>query len=210
MNIELYEGQSCNIYLTLDGEFEVYGGTTKAQFSVRKTESGEHEITVPAHTQTTCGSPRYEVFAKRVSDGKEWLVLTGKLTLKTRHSDTSGGLSPIEYHVTKTVTEDSVEVDGGSMLVGIKGEQGVQGVQGERGVQGIQGIQGVPGLSAYELVKQHGYSGTEADFTNMLTDFEAAAARAVDAQILAEVEAINALKASQDAAAILEQLKQEV
>lgn len=189
MNIELYEGQSCNIYLTLDGEFEVYGGTTKAQFSVSKTESGEHEITVPAHTQTTCGSPRYEVFAKRVSDGKEWLVLTGKLSLKTRHSDTSGGFSPIEYHVTKTVTEDSVEVDGGSMLVGIKGEQG---------------------LSAYELVKQHGYSGTEADFTDMLTDFEAAAARAVDAQIIAEVEAMNALKAAQDAAAILEQLKQEV
>ena len=210
MNIELYEGQSCNIYLTLEGEFEVYGGTTKAQFSVSKTDSGEYEIIVPAHTQTTCGSPRYEVFAKRVSDGKEWLVLTGKLSLKTRHSDTSGGLSPIEYHVTKTVTEDSVEVDGGSMLVGIKGEQGVQGVQGVQGIQGIQGIQGERGLSAYDIAKQHGYSGTEADFTNMLTDFEAAAARAVDAQIIAEVEAINALKAAQDAAAILEQLKQEV
>ena len=210
MNIELYEGQSCNIYLTLQGEFEVYGGTTRSQFSVSKTESGEYKITVPPHSQSTCSSVRYEVFAKRVSDGKEWLVLTGKLSLKTRHSDTSGGLSPIEYHVTKTVTEDSVEVDGGIMLVGIKGEQGVQGergIQGERGVQGIQGIQGVPGLSAYELVQQHGYSGTESEFVDTLTAFEAAAARAVDAQILAEVEAINAMKAAQDAAAILEELK---
>lgn len=213
MNIELYEGQSCNIYLTLEGEFEVYGGTTKTRFSVTKSESGVYKITIPTQTQTLCASPRYDVFARRINTNQEWLVLTGNITLKRRYSETSGGISPLEYHITKTVIEDSMEVDGGFILVGIKGDKGDQGIQGERGIQGeqgIQGIQGERGLSAYDIAKQHGYSGTEGDFTDMLTDFEAAAARAVDAQIIAEVEAINALKAAQDAAAILEQLKQEV
>lgn len=210
MNIDLVENQSCNIYLTLEGEFEVYGGTTKSRFSVTKTESGEYKITIPAQCQTICSSPRYDVFARRISTGQEWLVLAGRITLHTRYSDTDGGLSPLEYHVTKTVVEDSMQVEGGVILVGIKGdkgEQGIQGVKGDKGDRGEQGIQGETGMSAYDIAKQHGYSGTEADFTNMLTDFEASAARAVDAQILAEIEAINAVKAAQDAAAILEELK---
>lgn len=215
MNIELFEGQACHIYLTLNGEFEVYGGTAKSRFEVIKTESGEYQITIPAHSQSIC-SIRYDVFAKRISTGQEWVVLTGGITLKRRYSAVSGGISPLEYHITKTVVEDSLTVDGGSILVGIKGdkgdtgEQGIKGDTGAQGVKGDTGEQGVPGLSAYELVKQHGYSGTEAEFVDMLTAFEAAAARAVDAQILAEIEAINAVKAAQEAAAILEQLKSEV
>lgn len=213
MNIELYEGQSCNIYLTLEGEFEVYGGTTKTRFSVTKTESGVYKITIPTQTQTMCASPRYDVFARRVNTNQEWLVLTGNITLKRRYSETSGGISPLEYHITKTVLEDSMEVDGGFILVGIKGDkgdqgiQGVQGERGERGEQGIQGVKGDTGLSAYDIAKQHGYTGTEAQFTDMLIAFEAAAQKAVDAQILAEVNAINALKAAQEAKAILEEIK---
>lgn len=212
MNIELYEGQSCNIYLTLEGEFEVYGGTTKNRFIVRKTESGEYQIIVPAQSQTLCSSPRYDVFARRISTGQEWLILTGNITLKRRYSDTSGGISPLEYHVTKTVLEDSMEVDGGFILVGIKGDkgdQGIQGIQGERGEQGIQGIKGDTGLSAYDIAKQHGYSGTEAQFVDMLIAFEVAAQKAVDAQILAETSAVNALKSEIECKLILSQLKGE-
>lgn len=207
MNIELYEGQSCNIYLTLEGEFEVYGGTTKTRFSVTKTESGVYKITIPTQTQTMCASPRYDVFARRINTNQEWLVLTGNITLKRRYSETSGGISPLEYHITKTVVEDSMEVDGGFILVGIKGDKGDQGIQGERGERGIQGVKGDTGLSAYDIAKQHGYSGTEAQFIDMLIAFEAAAERAVDAQILAEVNAINAVKAVQEAKAILEEIK---
>ena len=213
MNIELFEGQSANVYLSLDGEWEVYGGTTKSRFIVSKTDSGAYKITVPAHCQTSCGSPRYDMFARRISTGQEWLVLTGKIALKTRYSETSGGLSPVEYHVSKTVIEDSVQVDGGTMLIGIKGDKGdtgIQGIQGERGERGEQGIQGERGLSAYEIVKQHGYTGSESDFVNMLIDFEAAASKCVDAEALAEISAANAVKAALEAAAILEQIKQEV
>ena len=130
------------------------------------------------------------------------MVLTGKISLKTRYSNGNGALSPIEYHVTKTVLEDSICVDGDSILIGIKGERG------ERGERGEQGIQGERGLSAYDIVKQHGYTGTETDFTNMLIDFEAAAAKVVDAEMLAEVSAANAGRAALEVARILEEIKE--
>ena len=191
MNIELYEGQSCNVYLNLEGEFEVYGGTKNSQFSASKTESGEYKITVPPHYQSTCSSVRYEVFAKRVSDNKEWLVLSGKIYVRTRYSDTEGGMSPLEYHVTKTITEDGIEVDGGTMIVGVRGEKG------ERGVDG---------LSAYDIARQNGFEGSYQEFTNMMICVQMhaemaqkASEDAVDAQILSEIAAVNALASKQGA-----------
>ena len=211
MNIELYEGQVGRLYITLNGEFEVYGGTTKQQFTVTRV-GDKYLVEIPSQTNRMCYDPRFDIFARRTSTGQEWLIETGRITLKTRHSaEPSAALSCLEYHITKTLVDSGESY--GVMVMGIKGETGEKGdtgergQRGERGEQGIQGEKGERGFSAYELMQQHGYSGTEEDFTNMLTDFEAAAARAVDAQILAEVEAINALKASQDAAAILEEIK---
>ena len=202
MNIELYEGQECRLYITLNDEFEVYGGTTKQQFSVTKVD-GEYVVNIPGQRNSMCYDPRFDIFARRASTGQEWLLESGKITLKTRRSaEPANALSCFEYHITKTLVDSGESY--GVMVMGIKGDKGDQGIQG---VQGIQGIQGIPGLSAYELVKQHGYTGTEEDFTNMLVDFEAAAQRAVDAQHLAEASAVNALKATQEAQAILNEIK---
>lgn len=214
MNIELYEGQGCHLYITLNGEFEVYGGTTKQQFTVTRVE-GKYLVEMPSQTNGLCYDPRFDIFARRTSTGQEWLIETGRITLKTRHSaEPSAALSCLEYHITKTLVDSGESY--GVMVMGIKGDKGDKGDTGERGLQGQQGIQGergeqgAPGLSAYELVKQHGYTGTEAEFTDMLLTFEPAAQRAVDAQIQAEVNAIKAVKAAQDAQAILEQIRQEV
>lgn len=214
MNIELYEGQECRLYITLNDDFEVYGGTTKQQFSVTKVD-GEYVVNIPGQTNSMCYDPRFDIFARRASTGQEWLLESGKITLKTRRSaEPAAALSCLEYHIAKTLVDSGESY--GVMVMGIKGDKGEQGIQGERGEKGErgetgeQGVQGEPGLSAYELVKQHGYTGTEAEFTDMLKTFEASAQKAVDAQIQAEVHAINAVKAAQDAQAILEQIRQEV
>lgn len=211
MNIELYEGQECRLYITLNDDFEVYGGTTKQQFSVTKVD-GEYVVNIPGQTNSMCYDPRFDIFARRASTGQEWLLESGKITLKTRRSaEPANALSCFEYHITKTLVDSGESY--GVMVMGIKGDKGEQGIQGERGEKGErgetgeQGVQGEPGLSAYELVKQHGYTGTEAEFTDMLKTFEAAAQRAVDAQHLAETSAVNALKATQEAQAILNEIK---
>lgn len=216
MNIELYEGQECRLYITLNDDFEVYGGTTKQQFSVTKVD-GEYVVNIPGQTNSMCYDPRFDIFARRASTGQEWLLESGKITLKTRRSaEPANALSCFEYHITKELVESGETIESEPMVIGIKGDKGDKGDTGERGQQGVQGergeqgAQGVAGLSAYELVKQHGYTGTEAEFTDMLRTFESAAQRAVDAQILAENAAVNALKAAQDAQSILEQIRQEV
>lgn len=187
MNIEIYENQTCNIYINLEGDFEVYGGTTKVRFSAEKTEYGKYKITIPAHNQTICHSSRYDIFARNLENDKEWIILSGKITLKTRYSDTQGGLSPVEFYVNMSMVEDEIVSEDGSILTGIKGDSG---------------------KSAYEIVKEHGYTGTEEEFTDLLIDFELSSQRSVDAQIISEICALNALKAAQDAAAILEQIKE--
>ena len=211
MNIELYEGQECRLFITLNDDFEVYGGTTKQQFTVTK-EDGEYVVTIPGQTNGMCYDPRFDIFARRESTGQEWLLESGRITLKTRHSaEPVAALSCFEYHITKTLVESGESF--GVMVMGIKGDkgdtgaQGIRGDRGEQGIQGEKGEQGEPGLSAYELVKRHGYTGTEAEFTDMLATFEASAQKAVDAQILAENCAVNALKYLQEAQAILEEIK---
>ena len=212
MNIELYEGQVGNLYIALNGEFEVYGGTTKSQFTVTKTGDVYH-VTIPGQVRTSCYDPRFDIFARRASTGQEWLVTSGRINLNTRHSaEPTEAISPVEYRLVVELLERG-ETATGEIIAGIKGErgergeQGEQGIQGERGEQGAPGVRGERGYSAYELMQQHGYTGTEAQFTDMLATFEAAAQKAVDAQILAEVNAINALEAAQEARAILEEIK---
>lgn len=211
MKIELYEGQEGKLYIKLNGEFEVYGGTTKTQFTVTRI-GDEYLVEIPAQTKSICYDPRFDIFARRTSTGQEWLVQSGRITLKSRHSsEPASALSCLEYHITKTLVESGESY--GVMVMGIKGEtgetgkQGERGERGERGETGATGEQGAPGLSAYELVKQHGYTGTEEEFTDMLSTFEAAAQKAVDAQILAENCAVNALKYCQEAQAILDEIK---
>ena len=240
MNIELYEGQKGRIRITLNGEFMVYGGTTKERFASGR-HGDDYIIVIPAQYNTTCYDPRFDIFAKRIDGEQEWLVESGRIVLKQRHSSApADAISSMEYHITKELVESGETIEAVPMIIGIKGdkgdtgEQGIRGERGERGEQGIQGIQGIqgergfkgdtgergeqgiqgergekgePGLSAYELVKLHGYTGTEAEFTDMLQTFEASAQKSVDAQIIAENCAVNALKYLQEAQAILEEIK---
>lgn len=145
MNIELYEGQGCKLYIALNGDFEVYGGTTKSQFTVTR-EGDEYLVTIPGQVRTLCYDPRFDIFARRVSTGQEWRVESGKITLKPRHSaDRADVISCVEYHITKELVESGETVDGGQMIVGIKGD------------------------SAYDIARANGYEGTEAEYTEMVT-----------------------------------------
>lgn len=213
MNIELIEHQTCKVYIKLltTEAFDVYGGTTKNQFSVSKTESGEHLVLITAPRICSCGGTGFDIFARRKSSNQEWLIVSGRINTKDRKSSVSGtAVSPLEYHLEIPVTENIEELEVPPVYVGIpgeRGERGEQGIQGERGLPGEQGIQGERGYSAFDIAVQHGYIGTEAEFIDMLMTFEETAQRAVEAQNLAEIGAVNALKYAQEAQAILEEIK---
>lgn len=51
---------------------------------------------------------------------------------------------------------------------GVQGPQGEQGAEGPQGIQGLQGPQGVEGKSAYSSAVTAGFTGTEAEFNEML------------------------------------------
>lgn len=150
MDIELIDGQIAQVFITLDTElddFKVYGGTTKAQFEITRTENGEYLVSVPAQASQACSLPRYDIFAQRISTGQEWCILSGKINTKRRCS-TGSGLSPVQYHVTVPVVEGSVEETGNTMVVGIKGdpftyedftEEQLAALKGEKGDKGDKG-----------------------------------------------------------------------
>jgi hypothetical protein len=189
MNIELYEGQGARLYITLNGEFSVYGGSDEDTFSVSH-DGNVYKVDVHPHSRGLCSTHRYDIFAKN-SDGKEWLVTSGKINVKNRQSTVGGdALSPVEYHLEVELIE-SGETETKQMIVGIPGKQGEQGL---------------PGKSAYQYALDNGYVGTEQEFSNMMVcvkmyaeQAEQARQAAVDAQILSEVSAVNALKSAQDA-----------
>lgn len=84
------------------------------------------------------------------------------------------GLSAYEVAVSAgfigTESEWLLSLKGEKGDIGEQGPQGVQGIQGQPGQQGIQGIPGekgetgANGLSAYEVAKSAGYTGTEAEW----------------------------------------------
>ena len=147
MNIELYEGQGAHLKITLNGNFEVYGGTTKSQFTVTRT-GDVYLVTIPGQSKTTCYDPRFDIFARRASTGQEWLVASGRINLNARRSaNPTDTISPVEYHLNVELLERG-ETATGQMIIGIpgeRGEQGVPGERGERGERGEQGEQGIPG-----------------------------------------------------------------
>ena len=59
-------------------------------------------------------------------------------------------------------------IDGAKGDKGDRGEKGEKGSQGERGLTGEQGIQGENGKSAYEYAQAGGFTGTEAEFYQLL------------------------------------------
>ena len=176
MNIEVYEGQGCKLYIKLNGEFEVYGGTTKQQFSV--TKGDEYLVEIPAQTKSLCHDPRFDIFARRASTGQEWLVVSGRIELKHRRSEQfNDSISPVEYHITKELIESGETVDGGAMIIGIKGD------------------------SAYDIAVANGYEGTEEEYTEMITSVPEYASQAADAAEQAASSMSVAQNSEQQAAA---------
>ena len=53
-------------------------------------------------------------------------------------------------------------------LKGVKGEAGADGEKGEDGADGEDGAAGVNGKSAYELAKDNGFTGSEAEWLESL------------------------------------------
>lgn len=140
MDIELYEGQIATVYITLEGEtdvYKVYGGTSKGQFHVECDDDMHWFLDVPAELTVGCSIPRYDIFAKRVSTGHEWRILSGKITTLKRQSKADGEcISPREYHVTVKVVEGVEEVTGSSIAIGLRGEKGEKGDKGDKGDPG--------------------------------------------------------------------------
>ena len=203
MNIELYEGQIGIVRITIESkneDYEIYGGTSKGQFKVTG-----NVVEVPSELSAGCSIPRFDIFARRVSSSQEWRILSGKIITTKRQSSVSGQcISPREYLVTVPIAEGVEEITGAAIAVGIPGERGERG---EQGIQGIQGEKGERGYSPYEVAVQNGYTGDEQKFNSMLAALEVVAEQAVDAQILAENCAVNALKYAQEAKEILEEIK---
>ena len=72
--------------------------------------------------------------------------------------------------------DDSMEVwfnpngESSSIPQGIQGPQGERGLQGEIGPQGEKGEKGDAGESAYEIAVRYGFSGTEEEWINSITN----------------------------------------
>ncbi len=145
MDIELIEGQIAKMFIKLETElddFEVYGGTTKAQFVIDKNETGEYVVTVPSEDSVGCSIPRFDVFAKRVSTNHEYRIVSGRIYTTSRHS-TGSGISPKQYYITVPVVDGVIESDGNTIAIGVKGEDGD---------------------SAYDIAVKHGFEGTEEEW----------------------------------------------
>lgn len=146
MNIELYEGQTGIVNITIESnwnDLEVYGGTLKGQFEV----TGNWRVKVPAELSVGCSIPRFDIFARRKSTGHEWRVVSGKIHVEKRQSAVTGEpVSAREYHVTVKIVEGMEEVNGTAIAIGLRGEKGDTGA------------------SAYEIACQEGFKGTESEW----------------------------------------------
>lgn len=208
---KILEGEIFRVYLTLktaDGiadtaDFDVYGGATdgrnKHAFTVSTTGApGQFLVAIPGLKIQRSLFFRYQVCARRRSDGCEWEVLQGKITLKPRVADTlDTKLFPQRLDAETTLAADTLAVT-------------VENMGGPRGEQGQKGETGPRGYSAYEIALENGFVGSETEWleslkadaaqaaTEAVREYvsiaEQAARNAINAQILAEAAAMNALE----------------
>lgn len=149
MNISLISGQIALLHVKLETEdaFELYGGTTKAGFSIipERPES-KNEWLVTIDEPEVAGKPltRFDIYVRQLSTGREWVVLSGKLLVSPRSAGVEADkLAPIEYNVTIPVVENAVDLTGAAIVTGIPGPRG---------------------WSAYEIAVQNGFEGTEPEW----------------------------------------------
>ena len=149
MNIPLISGQLAKLHVKLETEedFELYGGTTKAGFSITpERPEAKNEWLVTIDEQKVSGKPltRFDIYVRQISTGREWVVLSGKLLVSSRTAGVDADkLAPIEYNVTIPVVENAVDLTGAAIVTGITGPRG---------------------WSAYEIAVQNGFVGSEPEW----------------------------------------------
>ena len=193
MNIPLISGQIAKLHVKLETEddFELYGGTTKAGFSITpERPETKNEWLVTIDEPEVAGKPltRFDIYVRQMSSGREWVVLSGKILVSPRSAGVDADkLAPIEYNVTIPVVENAVDLTGAAIVTGIPGPRG---------------------WSAYEIAVQNGFVGSEPEWlenmrqqtatlaveqvTPLMERAEAAAKGAEAAKAEAEMQAENA------------------
>lgn len=183
--------------------YEVYGaaeaGSTRVAFSVTTTEQpGIYLVTIPALSFQKRPFWEFQICARRKTTGHEWLLIQGKIKLRYRIADVPDiKVGAPQQTFTATIASDTITVE----------------VHEIAGVKGDTGPKGERGLSAYEVAQKNGFKGTEQEWLESLKHdaaaeataaaaeyvriAEQAARDALNAQILAEVAAMNALEAKQ-------------
>lgn len=154
MNIDLISGQIAKIHITLETAepYELYGGTTRGAFSF---EHDGETWRVTAREEAVAGVPlcNYDIYARELATGREWVILSGKIIVKPRTASVPADkLHPAEYFVTMPVRNEQVDAAGNVIVQGIPGPKGAPGERGEAG------------LSAYQIAVQNGFVGTEDDW----------------------------------------------
>lgn len=145
MDISIISGQMALLHVRLepgDG-FEVYGGTSEDALRV---ERQDDEWLVTLDEVDVAGRPlvRFNVYARQVSTGREWVIFGGKVLVSQRTATAPGDvLAPVEYFVTVPVVENAVDLTGTAIVTGIVGPRG---------------------YSAYEVAVLEGFVGTEAEW----------------------------------------------
>lgn len=193
MNIPLISGQIAKLHIKLETEdaFELYGGTTKAGFTIEpERPATPNEWLVTINESEVAGKPlsRFDVYVRQISTGREWVVLSGKILVSPRSAGVEADkLAPVEFNVAIPVVENAVDMTGSAIVTGIPGQRG---------------------WSAYEVAVQQGFEGTESEWLEWMRQQTATLAveqvtplmvRAETAATEAEVEATKA--ATSEAAA---------
>ena len=134
MNIDLISGQIAKIHITLETAepYELYGGTTRGAFEFAQDGETWH---FTAREETVAGIPlcNYDIYARELATGREWVILSGKIIVKPRTASVPADkLHPAEYFVTVPVRNEQVDAAGNVIVQGIPGPKGDKGDKGAR------------------------------------------------------------------------------
>lgn len=148
--IESREGNIYKVRLNVSGvedfnDFTIYGSCSPlgCKRCVHFERDGQDVLIIPP---LKSGVHQFQIFMKRLSTNQEFLIVEGKIDVKSRvcDCDANGVQAECSTVIDATLMDESMEVNV-SVQVGTKGEQGLQGERGEKGEPGIQGERGERG-----------------------------------------------------------------
>ena len=162
MNIELTSGQIALVHITIEAPsdgFELYGGTQKGDFQIDYTGSPDYEWLCTIREADVVGTPlgTFNIYARELSSGREWVILSGKIIVKPRTASVPADkLHPVEYFITVPIKNEQVDAAGNVI---------VQGIPGPKGDKGDKGEPGEGGMTAEERALLNGAAQRDADNT---------------------------------------------